>query len=54
MDAIEFHFYKTALVPKLFEDTGMDNWYGFPISTRVYVPPGKDDNNPEVNIYCLN
>ena len=54
MDAVEFQFSKTGLVPKLLEATGMDNWYKFPTSTRVYVTLGKDDNNTETNMYCPN
>ena len=50
----EFHLSKTGLVTKVLEATVIDNWYGFPTSTRVYVTLRKDDDNPEANIYFPN
>ena len=39
-----FKFYKTVLILKVFEATGMDHFNGFPTPTKVEAPLVTDDN----------
>ena len=43
----EFQFCQTGLICKVLEATGMEHYNGFPTTTRVQAPLGKDANGSE-------
>ena len=54
LDGGGFQFYQTILITKVLESTGMDHCNGFPTTTKVEGPLGKDKNGSESKRYWTN
>ena len=52
LDDGEFYFYKTELILKVLEDTGVENFNGFPTPANFEEPLGTYDNGSEAKIDC--